>query len=161
MSVLYTVSVAVSSTRFISFKLCPRVKELLDLADWLRSVSLRSHELLHHWMSCSSSCFHRIRIARTCVELGLEAHSPYQKKLLPLSAVPEREQMGYVNWAIKISCLCIFNNLWYHIHDCRCRRAVVLSQERSSLRKARNQVSFFSQNRSVLMVYMLKKLYFN
>ncbi|XP_026046614.1 cilia- and flagella-associated protein 46 isoform X3 [Astatotilapia calliptera] len=70
-----------------------------------------AHELLD---MTSLSDLYRLRIARTCVELGLEAHSPYQKKLLPLSAVPEREQMG-------------------------CRRAVVLSQERSSLRKARNQ----------------------
>ncbi|XP_039478106.1 cilia- and flagella-associated protein 46 isoform X2 [Oreochromis aureus] len=70
-----------------------------------------AHDLLD---MTSLSDLYRLRIVRTCVELGLEAHSPYQKKLLPLSAVPEREQMG-------------------------CRRAVVLSQERSSLRKARNQ----------------------
>ncbi|XP_030603277.1 cilia- and flagella-associated protein 46 isoform X2 [Archocentrus centrarchus] len=70
-----------------------------------------AHDLLD---SKSLSDLYRLRIVRTCVQLGLETHSPYQKKLLTLGEIPEREQMG-------------------------CHRAIVLSKERSSLRRACNQ----------------------
>ncbi|XP_069001354.1 cilia- and flagella-associated protein 46 [Embiotoca jacksoni] len=67
-----------------------------------------AHDLLD---SRSLSDLYRLRIVMTCIQLGLEAHSPYQEKLVTLSRIQEQEQMG-------------------------CHRAAALSQERRSLRKA-------------------------
>ncbi|XP_070772644.1 cilia- and flagella-associated protein 46 [Enoplosus armatus] len=62
----------------------------------------------------SLSDLYRLRIVRTCCELGLETHSPYQEKLLNLSRIQEQEQMG-------------------------CHKAIAFSQERRGLHKAYDQ----------------------
>ncbi|XP_027134224.1 cilia- and flagella-associated protein 46 isoform X3 [Larimichthys crocea] len=61
----------------------------------------------------SLSDLYRLRIVRTCCQLGLETHSPYND-LLNLSKIPEQEQM------------------W-------CRKAIALSQEKRGLHEAYNQ----------------------
>ncbi|KAM6916250.1 cilia- and flagella-associated protein 46 [Xenentodon cancila] len=70
-----------------------------------------AHDLLDRR---SLSDLYRLRIVRTCIELGLESQSPYQETLLTLSRIQEQEQMG-------------------------CHKAITLSQERKSLQKAYNQ----------------------
>ncbi|XP_044070722.1 cilia- and flagella-associated protein 46 isoform X2 [Siniperca chuatsi] len=67
-----------------------------------------AHDLLDRR---SLSDLYRLRIVRTCCELGLETHSPYQEKLLNLSRIQEQEQMG-------------------------CHKAIAFSQERRGLYKA-------------------------
>ncbi|XP_034754581.1 cilia- and flagella-associated protein 46 isoform X3 [Etheostoma cragini] len=62
----------------------------------------------------SLSDLYRLRIVRTCCQLGLETHSPYQEKLLNLSRIQEQERMG-------------------------CRKAIAVLQERRGLLKAYNQ----------------------
>ncbi|XP_051232115.1 cilia- and flagella-associated protein 46 [Dicentrarchus labrax] len=70
-----------------------------------------AHDLLDRR---SLSDLYRLRIVRTCRQLGLETHSPYQEKLLNLSGIQEQEQMG-------------------------CRKAIAFSQERRGLHKAYDQ----------------------
>ncbi|XP_035810814.2 cilia- and flagella-associated protein 46 isoform X2 [Amphiprion ocellaris] len=70
-----------------------------------------AHDLLDRK---SLSDLYRLRIVRTCVQLGLEAHSPYQEKIFDLSRIQEQEQM-------------------------RCRKAIALSQEGRSLHRSYNQ----------------------
>ncbi|XP_074502975.1 cilia- and flagella-associated protein 46 isoform X2 [Sebastes fasciatus] len=71
-----------------------------------------AHDLLDRR---SLSDLYRLRIVRTCCQLGLETHSPYQEKLLDLSQIQEQEQMG-------------------------CRKVIAFSQERRrDLHKASNQ----------------------
>ncbi|XP_031140179.1 cilia- and flagella-associated protein 46 isoform X1 [Sander lucioperca] len=62
----------------------------------------------------SLSDLYRLRIVRTCCQLGLETHSPYQEKLLNLSRIQEQEQMG-------------------------CQKAIAFLQEGRGLHKAYNQ----------------------
>lgn len=56
-------------------------------------------------ISCSYFLPFVIRIVRTCCQMGLETHSPYQEKLLNLCSIQEQEQMQYVNSFLNISCL--------------------------------------------------------
>ncbi|XP_032397492.1 cilia- and flagella-associated protein 46 isoform X2 [Etheostoma spectabile] len=62
----------------------------------------------------SLSDLYRLRILRTCCQLGLETHSPYQEKLLNLSRIQEQERMG-------------------------CRKAIAVLHERRGFLKAYNQ----------------------
>ncbi|GAA6225204.1 cilia- and flagella-associated protein 46 [Lates japonicus] len=50
-----------------------------------------AHDLLDRR---SLSDLYRLRILRTCCQLGLETHSPYQEKLLDLCRIQEQEQMA-------------------------------------------------------------------
>ncbi|XP_008297596.1 tetratricopeptide repeat protein 40 [Stegastes partitus] len=77
-----------------------------------------AHDLLDRR---SLSDLYRLRIVRTCVQLGLETHSPYQETLLTLSKIREQEQMG-------------------------CHKAIALSQERRSVHKAYNQKAEMKEN---------------
>ncbi|KAJ4948115.1 hypothetical protein JOQ06_019655, partial [Pogonophryne albipinna] len=70
-----------------------------------------AHDLLNRR---SLSDLYRLRIVRTCSQLGLETLSPYQEKLLNLSRIQEQEQMG-------------------------CHKAIASSQERRGLHTAYNQ----------------------
>ncbi|KAM4591923.1 cilia- and flagella-associated protein 46-like [Odontesthes bonariensis] len=70
-----------------------------------------AHDLLDRR---SLSDLYRLRIVKTCAQLGLESHSPYQEKLLSLSEIRETEQMG-------------------------CHEAMALSQERRGPHKDYNQ----------------------
>ncbi|XP_034078590.1 LOW QUALITY PROTEIN: cilia- and flagella-associated protein 46 [Gymnodraco acuticeps] len=70
-----------------------------------------AHDLLNRR---SLSDMYRLRIVRTCSQLGLETLSPYQEKLLNLSRIQEQEQMG-------------------------CHKAIASSQERRGLHTAYNQ----------------------
>ncbi|XP_040906348.1 cilia- and flagella-associated protein 46 [Toxotes jaculatrix] len=70
-----------------------------------------AHDLLDRR---SLSDLYRLRILRTCCQLGLETHSPYQEKLLDLCRIQEQEQM-------------------------ECHKVIALSQERRGLHKALNQ----------------------
>ncbi|XP_051816052.1 cilia- and flagella-associated protein 46 isoform X2 [Acanthochromis polyacanthus] len=70
-----------------------------------------AHDLLDRK---SLSDLYRLRIVRTCAQLGLETHSPYQEKLFDLSRIQEQEQI-------------------------RCRKAIALSQEGRRLHKPYNQ----------------------
>ncbi|KAK2823968.1 hypothetical protein Q5P01_021143 [Channa striata] len=51
-----------------------------------------AHDLLDRK---SLSDIYRLRIVRTCCQLGLEKHSPYQEKLPNLSSIQEQEQMCF------------------------------------------------------------------
>ncbi|XP_030012468.1 LOW QUALITY PROTEIN: cilia- and flagella-associated protein 46 [Sphaeramia orbicularis] len=51
-----------------------------------------AHDLLD---KRSLSDLYRLRIVRTCCQLGLETYSPYHEKLPSLSRIPEQEQMEY------------------------------------------------------------------
>ncbi|XP_029305800.1 cilia- and flagella-associated protein 46 isoform X3 [Cottoperca gobio] len=70
-----------------------------------------AHDLLDRR---SLSDLYRLRIVRTCSQLGLETHSPYQEKLLNLSRIQEQERT-------------------------RCHKAIAFSQKRRGLHKADNQ----------------------
>ncbi|XP_049456510.1 cilia- and flagella-associated protein 46 isoform X3 [Epinephelus fuscoguttatus] len=70
-----------------------------------------AHDLLDRR---SLSDLYRLRIVRTCRQLGLETLSPYQEKLLNLCRIQEQEQMG-------------------------CHRAIAFSQEKRGLHKAYSQ----------------------
>ncbi|KAK1905958.1 Cilia- and flagella-associated protein 46, partial [Dissostichus eleginoides] len=70
-----------------------------------------AHDLLNRR---SLSDLYRLRIVRTCSQLGLETLSPYQEKLLNLSRIQEQEQMG-------------------------CHKVIAFSQERRGLHTAYNQ----------------------
>ncbi|XP_045926168.1 cilia- and flagella-associated protein 46 isoform X3 [Micropterus dolomieu] len=71
-----------------------------------------AHDLLENR---SLSYLYRLRIVKSCCELGLESQCPYQEKLLNLSRIQEQEQM-------------------------RCHKAIAFSQERRGLQKAYIQV---------------------
>ncbi|XP_054655409.1 cilia- and flagella-associated protein 46 [Dunckerocampus dactyliophorus] len=62
----------------------------------------------------SLSDLYRLRIVRTCSQLGMETHSPYHESLLNLIKIQEQEQIG-------------------------CHRAIILLQERRGLCKPCNQ----------------------
>ncbi|XP_061914763.1 cilia- and flagella-associated protein 46 isoform X8 [Entelurus aequoreus] len=62
----------------------------------------------------SLSDLYRLRIVRTCSQLGMETHSPYHDNLLNLIKLPEQEQIG-------------------------CHRAITLLRERRSLCNPCNQ----------------------
>ncbi|XP_070834007.1 cilia- and flagella-associated protein 46 [Chaetodon trifascialis] len=70
-----------------------------------------AHDLLNR---SSLSDLYRLRIVRTCCQLGLEAHSPYQEMLPNLCAIQEQEQIG-------------------------CHKAIAFSRERRGLHKACSQ----------------------
>ncbi|XP_041803927.1 cilia- and flagella-associated protein 46 [Chelmon rostratus] len=70
-----------------------------------------AHDLLDRR---SLSDLYRLRIVRTCCQLGLETHSPYQETLLNLCRIQEQEQMG-------------------------CYKAIAFSREMRGLHKAYNQ----------------------
>ncbi|XP_041867180.1 cilia- and flagella-associated protein 46 isoform X2 [Melanotaenia boesemani] len=76
-----------------------------------------AHDLLDRR---SLSNLYRLRIVRTCVQLGLESHSLYQEKVQSLSEIEEQEQIG-------------------------CHKAIALSQERRTLHKAYNQAGVGAQ----------------
>ncbi|KAM6997214.1 cilia- and flagella-associated protein 46 [Tautogolabrus adspersus] len=71
-----------------------------------------AHDLLDRR---SLSDLYRLRIVRTCCQLGLEAQSLYHQQLLNLSRIPEQEQMA-------------------------CRREIAFPQERRGLHKNHNQI---------------------
>nr|XP_046258124.1 cilia- and flagella-associated protein 46 isoform X1 [Scatophagus argus] len=70
-----------------------------------------AHDLLDRW---SLADLYRLRIVRTCCELGLETHSPYQENLLNLTRIQEQEQM------------------W-------CHKVIAVSQERRGVNRTDNQ----------------------
>ncbi|XP_071337384.1 cilia- and flagella-associated protein 46 isoform X2 [Trachinotus anak] len=70
-----------------------------------------AHDLLDRR---SLSDLYRLRIVRTCCQLGLETQSPYQEKLLNLCRIQEQEQMN-------------------------CRKEIAFSQGRRGLHRAYNQ----------------------
>ncbi|XP_029377626.1 cilia- and flagella-associated protein 46 [Echeneis naucrates] len=88
------------------------VKELHSLSlDHLTLPIMHLAELIAHDLldRRSLSDVYRLRIVRTCCELGLETLSPYHERLLNLCRIQEQEQM-------------------------ECRRLILISQERKLLR---------------------------
>ncbi|XP_060943811.1 cilia- and flagella-associated protein 46 [Limanda limanda] len=77
----------------------------------LHLAEVIAHDLLDN---SSLSYVYRLRILRTCFQLGLETHSPYQRKLPDLCRVQEKEQM-------------------------ECHKTIAFSKEREAYFKAHNQ----------------------
>ncbi|XP_056252103.1 cilia- and flagella-associated protein 46 [Seriola aureovittata] len=77
-----------------------------------------AHDLLD---GRSLSDLYRLRIVRTCFQLGLETHSPYQETLLNLCRIQEQEQM-------------------------ECHKVIACSQGRRRLHKAYNQKAEMDEN---------------
>ncbi|XP_047198342.1 cilia- and flagella-associated protein 46 [Hippoglossus stenolepis] len=77
----------------------------------LHLAEVTAHDLLDN----RSLCYvYRLRILRTCFQLGLETHSPYQEKFPDLCRVQEKEQM-------------------------ECHKTIAFSKEREVYFKAHNQ----------------------
>ncbi|XP_029962388.1 cilia- and flagella-associated protein 46 [Salarias fasciatus] len=92
-------------------------KELHSLSlDYLSLPIMHLAETIAHDLldRRSLSDLYRLRIVRTCVQLGLETLSPYQEKLVNLSSIQEQEQI-------------------------ECHRALAVSQQRRNLHGGSNQ----------------------
>lgn len=88
---------------------------------------------------------------RTCSKLGPEIHSPYEKELVNLSKISEQDQIEYVEMSeLEVFHEFHLNDPWcyVYVHGCRCHKAIVLSQTRSSVPEDLSQVSLLLTNLS-------------